>query len=128
MRCIRVRVIASRISATQVDSRSNAVSTLPSPACSRSRRDSSLRASTMSDTPAIIRSSSSTGRRMLRAGAVGAAAGSDRLGGGEQYLVGLVARLEREDQRLVAAFGIGDAGGERLDQLADPVDDQRAPR
>ena len=59
---MRVRVIASRISAMIADRRSNAASTGTSVGASRSRRASSLRASTMSDTPLIIRSSSSTGQ------------------------------------------------------------------
>ncbi len=82
----------------------------------------------MSDTPAIIRSSSSTGRRMLRAGARGPAAGTAARRPLERDRLGLVAGLEREDQRLVAAVGKGHAGGERLDQFADAIDDQQARR
>ena len=65
-RCMRVRVIASRISAIIPDNRSNAPSTATSPEASRSRRASSLRASTMSETPDITRSRSATDRRMVR--------------------------------------------------------------
>ncbi len=66
--CMRVRVTVSRISATVSDSRSSAASTVGSAPSSRSRRASSLRASTMSDMPLIIRSSRSTFRRTLRVG------------------------------------------------------------
>ena len=66
MRCMRVRVIVSRISATVSESRSSAPSTRGSTSPSRRRRASSLRASTMSDMPAIIRSSSSTPSRTER--------------------------------------------------------------
>ena len=68
--CMRVRVTVSRISATVSDRRSSDASTAGSGSdSSRNRRASSLRASTMSDMPLIIRSSNSTDSRTLRVGA-----------------------------------------------------------
>ena len=66
IRCMRVRVTVSRMSATVSDRRSSAASTSGSLSTSRSRRASSLRASTMSDMPLIIRSSRSTFSRTER--------------------------------------------------------------
>jgi len=65
-RCIRVLEMASRMSATQVDSRSKALSSSGSVDRSRSLRDSSFRASTMSDTPFINWSISDSGKRIVR--------------------------------------------------------------
>ena len=70
IRCMRVRVMASRISAMIEDKRSKAPSIVTSVGLSRSRRASSLRASTMSDTPLITRSSSSTESRIVRGAAI----------------------------------------------------------
>ena len=119
---MRVRVIASRISAMIADRRSKAPSTGTSVGDSRRRRASSLRASTMSETPLITRSSSSTDRRMVRGAAILPCASATVAATGAAGAFG--ARRKRLDQRAVVAARHVLAGVDRRDHLADPVDDR----
>ena len=67
IRCMRIRVAASRTSLRIVVIRSKGPSMVGSVPASRRRCARSLRARTMSETPLITRSRSSTGRRIVRA-------------------------------------------------------------
>ena len=116
--CMRVRVTVSRISATVSDSRSSAASTAGSISPSRSRRASSLRASTMSDMPLIIRSSRSTLSRTLRDGARWCR------GAWRCATAGRASSASAAISRSSPLSSSADAGVDRLDQLADPVDDR----
>ena len=116
---MRVRVMPSRISAMQAETRSNAASTATSRGASRSRRASSLRASTASETPFIIRSSRSTERRIERERALRFRL---RRGGRLDGCAAAGALDKRGDQLRVVLARQRFPGLERLDELADPVD------
>ena len=102
------------------ETRSNAASTSTSRGASRSRRASSLRASTASETPLIIRSSRSTERRIERTAFFASGSAASRCSVTERSDRGL--RRQSGDQLLVILAGQRFAGLQRLDQLADPVD------
>ncbi len=108
------------------ETRSNAASMATSRGRSRSRRASSLRASTASETPLIIRSSRSTERRIERTAfllSLSAATGASGCSAGtapsdDNAAIKLLV--------ILAANTL--AGLHCLDELADPVDHARARR